>query len=174
MIGSKQAAYRYSRDRSKNNLGAKVRTEASSVNCDRVMRLALQATTPFNFVAAFALAFPASWMGQSFGLPSDAPAVYRAFSAGAIALFGAVYGWLSLQREIDRPLVVVSACGKLIAFGSLLGLALLGSLPARTVVLGSIDLLCALIFFWWWFCTKQADPAGAVSSPRTSKVAADP
>ncbi len=121
------------------------------MNRDRVMRRTLQVTCLFNFAGAFALAFPASSLGQLFGLPADAPAVYRAFDSGAIALFGLAYGWLSVQRVIDRPLVVLSICGKLFAFSSLLLLAVIGQLPMRAPLLGVADLVFALIFLWWWF-----------------------
>ena len=119
------------------------------MNRDFVMRRALQVTAPFNLVAAFALAFPATWPGQIFGLPSDAPAVYRALAGGVIAIFGLVYGWLSLQRVIDRPLVFVSTCGKIFAFCTLAALAMVGHLPVRSAVLGSADLIFACIFVWW-------------------------
>ena len=118
-------------------------------NRDQVMRRALQVTAPFNLVAAFALAFPATWAGQVFGLPSDAPAVYRALAGGVIAIFGFAYAWLSVQRSIDRPLVVVAMCGKIFAFGSLAALAAVGELPLRSAAMGSADLLFAVIFGWW-------------------------
>lgn len=121
------------------------------MNRDRVMRRTLQVSCPFNFAAAIALAYPASSLGQLFGLPADAPAVYRALAGGAIALFGFAYGWLSVQRVIDRPLVVLSICGKLFAFSSLLLLAVLDQLPTRAPLLGAADLVFALIFLWWWF-----------------------
>jgi hypothetical protein len=117
---------------------------------DWLIRRALQVTAPFNLLAGFALAYPASWAGQVFGLPADAPAVYRALTGGIIALFGFVYGWLSMQPRIDRPLVMVSACGKLLAFGTLLALTLTGELPLRSAVLGSGDLAFALVFLHWW------------------------
>lgn len=118
---------------------------------ERVMRRALQVTCPFNLVAAFALAYPTSAIGQLFGLPSDAPAVYRAFASGAIALFGFAYGWLSVQPVIDRPLVALAIWGKLFAFTSLLVLAILDQIPMRAPMLGTADLIFALIFIWWWF-----------------------
>lgn len=85
-----------------------------------------------------------------FGLPSDAPAVYRAFASGAIALFGFAYGWLSVQPVIDRPMVVLSIFGKLVAFGSLLVLGMFGHIPMRAPLVGAGDLIFALIFIWWW------------------------
>jgi len=48
-------------------------------------------------------------------------------------------------------LVAVSICGKLFAFGSLLLLGLFGHIPMRAPLLGTADLLFALIFIWWWF-----------------------
>jgi len=121
------------------------------MNRDRIMRLSLQVTAPFNFAAAYALAYPASSLGVLFGLPTDAPAVYRVLASGMVALFGAAYGWLSVQPVIDRPMVALATCGKLLAFASLVALAVLGHIPVRTAVLGSGDLFFALIFVWWWF-----------------------
>lgn len=131
------------------------------MNSDRIMRRALQVTTPFNLAAAYALAFPASPLGLFFGLPADVPALYRAFASGAIALFGCAYGWLSVQPVIDRPLVVLSICGKLFAFGSLLVLAIVGQIPIRSAVLGTGDLFFALIFIWWCVDAQQVVPADA-------------
>lgn len=119
------------------------------MNRDKVMRRALQLTTVFNFVAAFALAFPGSALGQFMGFPPAAPLIYLAMASGAVALFGFAYGWLSVQPVIDRPLVVLSTVGKLIAFASVAVIALLGDMPMRSAVLASPDLMFAAIFIWW-------------------------
>jgi nitrate reductase gamma subunit len=119
------------------------------MNHDRIMRRALQLTTVFNLVAAFALAFPASALGQLMGLPPAAPPIYLAMASGAVALFGFAYGWLSVQRIIDRPLVVLSAVAKLMAFASVVVIALLGDMPMRSIVMVSPDLAFAAIFIWW-------------------------
>ena len=140
-------------------LGINKTHEEALMNHDRVMRRALQVTTPFNLLAAYALAFPASSLGEFFGLPTDAPALYRTFAGGAIALFGFAYGWLSMQPMIDRPLVVVSICGKLFAFTSLVVLALLGQVPVRAAVLGTGDLIFASVFIWWCFDAQSVASA---------------
>jgi hypothetical protein len=118
-------------------------------NRDLVMRRALQVTAPFNLLAAFALAFPSSWPGRVFGLPVDAPSVYRVLAGGVIAIFGFAYAWLSVQKVIDRELVFVSMSGKIFAFCSLAALAVAGELPLRSAILGSADLLFACVFGWW-------------------------
>lgn len=125
------------------------------MNKDRMMRLALQLTTPFTLIAAFSFAFPTSWTGQLFGLPVDVPGVYRAFVGGAVGLFGFTYAWLSAQQVIDRPLVIVATCAKLFAFAALFVSALVGELPIRSAVLGCGDLFFAIIFLRWWLGAEQ-------------------
>jgi hypothetical protein len=119
------------------------------MNRDIVMRRALQLTTIFNGVGAFALALPGSALGQFMGLPPVAPPIYRAMASGAVALFGFAYAWLSAQPVIDRPLVALATVGKLTAFASFLVIAFLGQMPMRSVVLDSPDLVFAVIFIWW-------------------------
>ena len=119
------------------------------MNREKIMRRALQLTTAFNFVAAFALAFPGTALGQLMGLPPAAPLIYLAMASGAVALFGFAYGWLSVQPVIDRPLVVLSTVGKLAAFGSVVAVALYGDLPMRSIVMTTPDLVFAAIFIWW-------------------------
>jgi len=45
-------------------------------------------------------------------MPAPAPRVYTAFIAVMVTLFGATYGWLARQPEIDRPQPTFSALGK--------------------------------------------------------------
>ena len=119
------------------------------MNREMIMRRALQLTTAFNIVAAFALAFPATALGQLMGLPPAAPFIYLALASGAVALFGFAYGWLSVQPVIDRPLVVLSTVGKLAAFTSVVVITLYGDLPMRSIVMSSPDLMFAAVFIWW-------------------------
>ena len=119
------------------------------MNRDLIMRRALQLTAAFNLVAAFALAFPASALGQFMGLPPAAPLIYLAMASGAVALFGLAYGWLSVQLVIDRPLVVLSTAGKLAAFTSVVVIVFYGDLPMRSIVMTSPDLMFAAVFIWW-------------------------
>src|SRR5688572_12986456 len=119
------------------------------MNRESIMRRALQLTTIFNFVAALALAFPGTALGQFMGLPPAAPLIYLAMASGAVALFGFAYGWLSIQAVIDRPLVVLATFGKLAAFTSVVVIALYGDLPMRSIVMTSPDLVFAAIFIWW-------------------------
>jgi hypothetical protein len=119
------------------------------MNRDKTMRRALQLTTAFNFIAALGLAFPATALGQFMGFPTGAPLIYSALASGSVALFGGGYAWLSVQAVIDRPLVVLSTIGKLTAFTSVVGIALLGEMPMRSIVLTSPDLIFAGVFIWW-------------------------
>jgi hypothetical protein len=119
------------------------------------MRTSLQATTVFNAVAAFSLAFPASILGELMGLPQHPPFIYRALAAGAVGLFGAAYAWLSTQATISRPVVALSAAGKLMAFCAVLSACFLGEMPWRSIFLTSPDPLFAAVFIWWLGKTRQ-------------------
>ena len=134
------------------------------MSMDSVMRRSLQLTTAFNFLAAFCLAYPATPLAQLMGLPSGAPLIYRAMAAGAVALFGLAYGWLSVQPIIDRPLVVLSTIGKLAAFGSVVALTIYGDLPTRSILMTSPDLLFAVVFICWLHGAQPAVPADVPAS----------
>lgn len=114
-----------------------------------IARGALAVSTPFNLAAAFVFGFPNSALGRVQGLPADPPALYRALVALFLVLFACAYAWLSLQKEISRPLLALGAIGKAAAFLTFLSLGLANLCSAR-LALGSIgDALLALIFGWW-------------------------
>jgi len=112
------------------------------------MRRALWATAVWNLGASFLFAFPAS-LGQIVRLPLPAPHLYAWISVMVIAAFGGVYAWLARQAEIDRPLVVVAAIGKVGFFVIALICWLLGETSIRIVGATTIDLGFAAVFFWW-------------------------
>ena len=116
---------------------------------DKVLRMALLASVPFNFLAAFSVAFPDSLTGQLMGLPEAVHPVYGFILAYLIALFGVVYGWLGVQESIYRPLVAFSAMGKAGVFFIMLALAVMGKASVMTAVFTIGDLLFAAIFTAW-------------------------
>jgi hypothetical protein len=123
-----------------------------------IVRGALAVSTPFNLAAAFVFAFPGSALGQLQGLPSDAPALYRALVALFLVLFAGAYAWLSVQKQISRPLLALGAIGKAVAFLTFMSLALANLCPAR-LALGSIgDAVLASIFAWWLLASRQSAP----------------
>jgi len=119
------------------------------------MRRALWATTAYNLMGVYLLAFPASVLGQFAGLPSSVPLLYRALVAVVVLLFGGVYAWLATRPVIDRPLVAVSGLGKLGFFCTAAVLWILDEAPARSVLLLAGDLAFAAIFFWWLLGARE-------------------
>jgi hypothetical protein len=96
---------------------------------EHVLRPALWTAAFFNLVGTFLFAFPASRLGQFAGLPSDAPAIYRALTALFVLLFGCAYAWLAMQPAINRPFVAFGAIGKAGAFLIVVLLWLRGAAP---------------------------------------------
>jgi hypothetical protein len=115
---------------------------------DRVMRAALWVTVALNAlgVAVFA---PSALGYPSPLIPLAAPPYYAAQLGYVIALFCGVYGWLAMQREINRPLVIVGALGKLGFFALGVAYWFAGDLPGSVVAKATPDLGLAGIFFWW-------------------------
>ncbi len=122
---------------------------------DKIIRTALWISVPFNFLAAYSIAFPASFTGQLMGLPFEAPAVYSVLLAWIVALFGAVYAWLAMQKKIDRPLVGMAAIAKTGVFVLAALLWLSGQGQGRTVLFTTGDMALAAVFFWWMVKTAR-------------------
>jgi hypothetical protein len=118
------------------------------MNRERILRPALWTAAFFNLVGTFLFAFPAYRLGQFAGLPTDAPAIYRALTALFVLLFGCAYAWLAMQPTINRPFVAFGAIGKAAAFLIVVLLWLRGAAPMTSVsaILG--DLLLAAVFLW--------------------------
>jgi hypothetical protein len=115
---------------------------------DRVMRSALWAAALLNAAGLAVFVPPAIGLAPDL-LPVPGPPFYAAQVALTIALFGGVYVWLAFQPEINRPLVVVGALGKLGFFLLAVAYWISGDLPANAVPKAAPDLVLALIFFWW-------------------------
>lgn len=54
---------------------------------------------PFNMLAAYALALPASLPGRVNGLPSPVPPLYTALTGLLVALFGLAYAWMATRSR---------------------------------------------------------------------------
>lgn len=122
---------------------------------DKTIRTALWVSVPFNFIAAYSIAFPASVTGQLMGLPFEAPAFYTVLLAWLVSVFGAAYGWLAMQKDIDRPLVCMAAIGKTGVFVLAALLWLSGQAKGQTVLVVAGDLAFACVFFWWLVKTAR-------------------
>lgn len=122
---------------------------------DKIIRIALWVSVPFNALAAFMAANPASWPAQQLGMPLEVPAPYPEMLAFFIALFGAAYAWLALQKIISRPLLGFAAFGKLGVFLIVALLWVSGAVGGLLVLMGCGDLALAGIFFWWLIRTAR-------------------
>jgi hypothetical protein len=116
---------------------------------DKLIRRSLQFSVVFNLGGAWMFAFPALPVGQIAGLPASVPGLYRAMLALFITLFAGAYAWLSVQPDIDRPLVAFSAIGKACAFATFVAFWIVGQVPGRGVIMVSGDLILAAVFAWW-------------------------
>jgi hypothetical protein len=115
---------------------------------EQILRPALWTAAFFNLVGTFLFAFPASRLGQFAGLPTDAPAIYRALTALFVLLFGCAYAWLAMQSTINRPFVAFGAIGKASAFLIVMLLWLRGAAPLTSVSAIVGDLVLAAVFLW--------------------------
>ena len=120
----------------------------SRMSREQILRPALWTAAFFNLCGAFVFAFPASRLGQFAGLPTHAPAIYRALVALFVLLFGCAYAWLAMQPTINRPLVAFGAIGKAAAFFLVVLLWLRSAAPATSVFAIVGDLVLAAVFFW--------------------------
>lgn len=115
---------------------------------DDLMRRILAASAVFNLGGALMFLFPDS-VGRLAALPSPVPLVYRVLVALFVVLFGGMYAWLSTQRLIVRPMVVLAAVGKASAFFATVGCWLVGAAAGIAVVAITGDLAFAALFTWW-------------------------
>ncbi len=121
---------------------------------DRVIRTALWATVALNALGVFVFA-PLALGHLSPLMPIAVPRYFAAQIGVTIALFGGVYAWLAMQREINRPLVVVGGLGKLGFYTLTLVYALAGDLPMSMALNATPDLVFASLFLWWGWSTRQ-------------------
>jgi hypothetical protein len=118
------------------------------VNRDAFLRKVLWTTAVYNVGGALAFAFPSS-LGQLAGLPVPVAPIYSVLLAFFVLLFGAVYFWLARQRQIDRPMVAMAACGKAGVFVIAVVLWATGHGPVWFLPGATGDLIFATVFAWW-------------------------
>jgi hypothetical protein len=124
------------------------------------MRSALWATAVWNLGAAFLFGFPET-LGRIVQLPLPVPHLFAWLCAMVIGVFGCAYAWLAQQPEIDRPLVVVAAIGKVGFFVISLICWGLGEVSIRIVGATTVDLAFAAVFIWWLLgAAQQRAPEG--------------
>lgn len=113
------------------------------------VRRSLWLSIPFNFIAAFAIAFPTSAIGRALELPEQGANFYTLFSGGLVGLFGLMYLWNALQPSIDRPTLAVGAVGK--SFAVLLSAILFhcGMFSGLALLVISGDLVFAGLWLYW-------------------------
>jgi hypothetical protein len=112
-----------------------------------ILRKVLVIGAGFNFGAAVILV--SGRLRALAGFPEPGSGIYVWMLGLFVAVFGGVYLWLSFQPEINRPLVAVSAIGKLGVFVISVFSWLMVEIPARAVIPAVADLGFALIFLWW-------------------------
>jgi hypothetical protein len=101
----------------------------------------------FNFVVAALLVFGNAATWRLFGLasPPQEPLFVQLFAV-FVALFGAAYLWIGFAPEGKRPLVQISAFGKLTIFVTIVLEHFAGNAPAMMIGPAAGDLVFAILF----------------------------
>jgi hypothetical protein len=121
---------------------------------DRIVRVTLWISVPFNIAVALMLLFPASAPSALLGLPPTAPALYAALSALFVFMFGLAYAWMAMRPAIPRELLGFSAICKSSVFVMALILWALGHDDGRTAATAVGDLLLAAVWIRWLLATR--------------------
>ena len=77
----------------------------------KILRVVLLIAAIFNFTASAMSPLPAT-IGKIAELPEPGSIFYSLMLSLSAGLFGAVYAWLAFQKQINKPLLSVSAIGK--------------------------------------------------------------
>lgn len=128
----------------------------ASVRGEALVRATLWLSVPFNMLAAYALALPASLPGRLMGLPSPVPPLYAALTGLLVALFGLAYAWMATQPRIERALLGFAVAGKGSVFVAVLTLWLFERSAGSTVAVAIGDLLLAALWLRWLLATRPA------------------
>ena len=81
----------------------------------------------FNFLVAALLVFGNATTWKLFGMAPPRETLFVQLFAVFVALFGAVYAWIGIAPAGKRPLIQVSAFGKLTIFATVVGEAIAGN-----------------------------------------------
>ena len=122
------------------------------MSVERIVRISLWVTAPANLAAASAFAFPSGMLGSILQLPATHP-FYAMFSGALVGLFGLVYLWLALQAEINRPVLFIGACGKLLAVLISVSLFAASQLSGAAAFVISGDLV--FVALWTTYLLRQ-------------------
>ena len=135
------------------------------------MRGALFATAAMNILVAGAFIPAAESARVLAGFPPGGHPLYLLTVGLFIFLFGVGYLWTALRGHADAMFITLAAFGKLAFVGLLTGLWAMGSLPLRAPILGSADLLFAVMFFAWLLGTPASAPAAVDHGRAFSRAA---
>jgi hypothetical protein len=124
------------------------------------MRGALFATAVMNTFAAIGFLPSAGAMRARAGLPEADHPLYLAMTSMFVLLFGFAYFWCAIMNRGDRLVLSLGAVGKLTFFTMLVWFWAIGELPFRAPLMGTADLIFAVLFLKWLLSTRAALPAG--------------
>ena len=113
------------------------------------MRRALFATAVMNVLAAAAFAPPAASLRALAGFPEAGHPLYLLVVGMFILIFGLGYLWTAVVGRAERLFIALAAGGKMSFFGLLVGCWAVGTVPIRLPVLGTGDLIFAMLFLAW-------------------------
>ncbi len=121
------------------------------MSLERIVRISLWVTAPFNLIAGFAISFPASGLGQLLELPSGSHPFYTILSGALVGIFGLAYIWLASQARISKPLLFVGASGKSAAVILTATLFVNDMVSSTLAFMISGDLLFAGLWFYFLY-----------------------
>ena len=127
----------------------------------RWMRRALYATALMNVLASLAFMPSATSLREMTGFPPDSHPLYMSTAGLFVLLFGLGYLWCAVTGRADRLFIALAALGKLSFVALLMRLWSAGLVPARLAVLGSADLVFAVLFFIWLRGARAPSPVAA-------------
>jgi len=101
----------------------------------------------FNFVVAILLVFGNATTWKLFGM-AEPPheTLFVQLFAVFVALFGVAYFWIGIAPAGKRPLIQISAAGKLTIFASIVLEAAAGNAPVVMIGPAAGDLVFAILF----------------------------
>jgi hypothetical protein len=132
------------------------------------MRGALFATAGMNILASAAFIPAAESLRVVAGLPEAGQPLYLVMVGVFVLTFGLAYLWAAMAGQAERLFIAVAATGKLSFFGLLVWFWAVGDLPVRAPVLGTGDLVFAVLFLVWLFRCAAVLPGTA---PKRTKGA---
>jgi hypothetical protein len=100
----------------------------------------------FNFAVAALLVFGNATTWKLFGLPPPQETLFVQLFAVFVALFGVAYWWIGIAPDGKRPLIQMSAAGKLTIFTTIVLEHFAGNAPAMIIGPASGDLVFAILF----------------------------